>query len=79
MVRDCIAWTDWEARYTASQPVNFRRNLELLDAMYDYARFLGVFPLADPLEGLETDIRVAKALNIPTRPRVHREETSEPE
>lgn len=72
MVRNRTAWTEWEARYTASQPVDFHRNLEMLEAMYEYARFLGVFPLDNPLQGLETDIRVAKALNVPTAYRVDR-------
>lgn len=68
-------WADWEAAYTASQRPDFWRNLRLLEAMYEHARRLGAFPLADPLEGLETDIRVAKALNVPTRPRVQRDGT----
>ena len=72
MVQDRTEWTEWEARYTASQPVDFRRNLDLCEAMYEYARFLGVFPLDNPLQGLETDIRVAKALNVPTASRVDR-------
>jgi hypothetical protein len=75
MVRDGIAWAEWESRYTASQPVDFRRNMELLEAMYDYARFLGVFPPANALEGLETDIRVAKELNAPIRSRLQSDET----
>ncbi len=73
MVRDPTFWAEWEARYIASQPADFQRNLKMLEAMYEYARFLGVFPLADPLEGLETDIRVAKALNVPTPSRGPRE------
>jgi hypothetical protein len=31
--------------------------------MYDEARRLGVFPLKDPLEGLEVIIKMAKAVN----------------
>ena len=61
-------WAEGEARYIAIEPVDFQRNLRLLDAMYEHARALGVFPLADPLEGLETDIQVAKALNVQTTP-----------
>jgi len=64
MVRDKAFWGAWEDRYIASQPPDFLRNLQLLDGMYELARALGVFPLVNPLEGLETDIRVAKALNV---------------
>lgn len=66
MIRDAETWADWESRYLASQPADFLRNLKLLEAMYEHARALGVFPLADPLEGLEADIRVAKTLNVRT-------------
>jgi hypothetical protein len=66
MVRDRAFWEAWEAHYIASQPPDFPRNLQLLEGMYELARTMGVFPLANPLEGLETDIRVAKALNVST-------------
>lgn len=66
MVRDKAFWRAWEDSYIARQPPDLLRNLQLLEGMYDLARALGVFPLANPLEGLETDIRVAKALNVPT-------------
>jgi hypothetical protein len=59
-------WAEWESGYVASEPADFQRNLKIMEAMYEHARALGVFPLVDPLEGLETDIRVAKALNVPT-------------
>jgi len=40
------------------------KNLKLVEAMYKEARQLGIFPLEDPLEGLETDIRIARAVNL---------------
>lgn len=69
MVRDSTFLREWEDRYVASQPADFHANLRLVEAMYEHARALGVFPLADPLEGLETDIRVARVLNVPTASR----------
>ena len=66
MIRDKAFWGAWEDRYVANQPPDFLRNLQLLDGMYELARALGAFPPANPLEGLETDIRVAKALNVST-------------
>ena len=62
------------ARYIASQPPDFPRNLQLLEGMYELARTMGVFPLANPLEGLETNIRVAKALNVSKPSGNHRPE-----
>lgn len=46
-----------------SDPSDFHRNLQLIEAMYERARLLGIFPAADPLDGLESDISPAKALN----------------
>jgi len=35
----------------------------LLDSLYKEARALSVFPLQDPLSGLEIDIKIAKVVN----------------
>jgi hypothetical protein len=63
MIRDAAFWEKWEAQTLLSQPADFHQNLRLMEAMYEHARGLGVFPPANPLEGLETDISLAKALN----------------
>ena len=39
------------------------RNLKIVEALFQEAVELGVFPLKDPLEGLEVDIRIAKVIN----------------
>jgi hypothetical protein len=43
-------------------------NLRLFEALYREAQTLGVFPLADPLEGIDVDIRLAKALRALATP-----------
>ena len=63
MIRDVKLWTAWEAAGPLSEPLDFSRNLRLVQSMYDLARTLGAFPPADRLAGLETDIRMAKILN----------------
>jgi hypothetical protein len=63
MVRDVAFWEKWEREYAAKQPVDFARNLRLLDAMYEHARLLGAFPPINPLEGIERKIRLARILN----------------
>ena len=35
----------------------------IAEALYEEARALGVFPLKDSLDGIEVDIRLARALN----------------
>jgi hypothetical protein len=42
---------------------DFFKNLRIFEALYEEAKQLGVFPLKDPLEGIEVDIRLAKVLN----------------
>ena len=40
-----------------------RQNLRLIDSLYKEARALSVFPLRDPLSGLEIDIKIARVVN----------------
>jgi len=63
MIRDVKFWRQWEEKGPLREPADFARNLRLYDAMYELARTLGAFPPADPLEGIENKIRVAKILN----------------
>ena len=63
MIKDVAYWEAWELEYLQNDPVDFVRNLRLLDAMYEHARLLRAFPPADPLEGIEVKIRMARILN----------------
>jgi len=38
-------------------------NFELVEAMYEEALSLGVFPLKNKLDGIEVDLRIAKVVN----------------
>ena len=64
MIRDKAAWEAWENKHVAETPVDFHANLRLVEAMYDEARALGVFPTADPLEGLEVCVKLARTINV---------------
>jgi hypothetical protein len=68
MIRDAASWREWEERKLAHEPADYTRNLAIVEALYQEARLLGVFPLSDPMEGLEDKIRVAKILNARTSP-----------
>jgi|WetSurSiteA1Bulk_404760.scaffolds.fasta_scaffold44876_2 hypothetical protein len=39
------------------------RNFKIVEALYDEAVALGAFPLKNPLDGIEVDIKIAKAVN----------------
>lgn len=64
MIRDAKRLKEWEDDYRRSERADFFQNLRLYEALYREARALGIFPLKDPLEGLQGKIRLAKALNV---------------
>ena len=66
MIRDTVRLTQWERAYRRGEPADFFHNLRLYEALFEEARALGIFPLKDPLEGLEVKFRLAKALNVST-------------
>lgn len=72
MIKDVAAWTAWEEAGPLREAPDFQRNLRLLQSMYDLARSLGAFPPAEPLAGLETDIRMARVLNVRGAAATHR-------
>jgi hypothetical protein len=42
---------------------DFFRNLRIFEGLYQEAKKLGTIPPADPLEGIEKNIRLARVLN----------------
>ena len=63
MIKDIEHWNRWEQDYQRQQTVNIEQNFALMEGMYQEALHLGLFPIADPLAGLEPIIRYAKAIN----------------
>ena len=64
MIKDLTLWEKWERETVLREPADFRRNLRLLEAMYEEARALGVMAVPPGLEGLESRLRLAKVLNV---------------
>jgi hypothetical protein len=60
---DPKAWEESEEAIIRMEPQNLKRNFALMDAFYREAVKAGVFPSADPLEGLDVDIRIAQVVN----------------
>ena len=56
-----------KAQMKLSTPDYFR-NLTIFEGLYREAKTLGVLPAKDPLEGIDTDIRLAGILNVQTAP-----------
>ncbi len=73
MIRNRAYWEQWKKERIRNEPVDIEHNFAIMDAMYHHARALGVFPLADPLEGLDVRIKLAKAVNVSLPAREDRE------
>jgi len=44
--------------------VDYHRNLQIFEALYREACSLGVLPLKDPLDGIDSDIHLARIMNV---------------
>jgi len=64
MIKDTQLIEKFERNYIKKEHPDFFRNLKIFEAMYEEARALNIFPLKDPMEGLEEKIRFVKALNV---------------
>ena len=64
MVRDGETLRRFEEDLIRREPQRpFRESLQIYEAMWKEAVALGVLPLADPLDGIEADIELARVLN----------------
>ena len=64
MIKDTRMMKEFEKNYLKKDRPDFFRNLEIFEALYEEARAFNIFPLKDPMEGLEEKILFAKALNV---------------
>jgi hypothetical protein len=53
----------FEIEILRNEKLDTRKKFKIVEALYKEAVALRVFPLKDPLEGLEVDIRIAKVVN----------------
>ena len=59
----------FEKELIRSEKVDLRKNCAILDALYEEACALGVFPLEDPLDGFDVDLKIAQVINsVPKAP-----------
>ena len=54
----------FEKELMRSEPPDYRRNLRIVEALYEHARRVGALPREDPLDGIEVDIRLARVINF---------------
>ena len=63
MIKNANYLEEFEKEFIAGQKNDLLKNLEIYEAMWEMAKALGVFPLKDPYDGVEDDIRLAGILN----------------
>jgi hypothetical protein len=68
MIKNKEYLEEFEKQLAAKEKVDFFKNLEIYEALWHEAETLGIFPLKDPYDGVEDDIRLAKILSrLPQR------------
>jgi hypothetical protein len=64
MIRDVELVRRFEIEETRREPADYHKSLSIFEALWEHACRLGVLPPADPLEGIETVVRLAGALSV---------------
>jgi hypothetical protein len=67
MIRDRRTWEAFEAEWQRRNPPDLEVHFRIFDRMLELARALHAWPPADPLEGLEVDLQLARAINADVR------------
>jgi len=63
MIKNTSRLKEFEKNYARRQKPDLVQNLKILDQLYTEAKALSVFPLKDPLSGIDVDIKIAKVIN----------------
>ncbi len=63
MIKDSKLLASFEKRFISESRLSYEKALDLIEAMLEEALSLGIMPPDNPLEGIETDIRVARIIN----------------
>jgi hypothetical protein len=64
MIRNAKLLEKFERDQIRKSKPDYFQNLRIFESLYEEAMHLGIFPLNDPLEGIEVDINLARALNV---------------
>lgn len=64
MITNPSLWEAWETEFIRRTPVDFTRNLAVMEALREHAALLGVWGKRAPLDGLESRLELARILNV---------------
>ncbi len=69
MIRDPKLLRELDDRLAAQHPVDVSENRRIFEELWRHAVKVGALPPADPLDGIDVKIRLAKCLNALKAPR----------
>ncbi len=64
MIKNRRAIDSFENGLISSSGADYQQNLKIYEALYREARSIGIFPLKDPLDGIDSDIHLARVMNV---------------
>ena len=67
MIRNPAILAAFEQREIAGTPADPADNMRIFNELYQFAMTMGKFSASDPLEGIETKVRLAKILRSVSR------------
>lgn len=53
----------FEDELLKNEKVDLMKNIKIIDALYEEAVALGIFPLKNLLDGLDVDMKIVKVIN----------------
>ena len=63
MIKNPKTLENFEKKYIKKNNLTFRQKLKIYENLWAEALLIKVLPSKDPLEGIETDIKIARILN----------------
>ena len=63
MIKDARTLIKFKREQAKKEKNSYLDSLKIFEALWKEGVSFGVLPLKDPLEGIETDIRIARILN----------------
>ena len=63
MIKNYKKFKEFEDKLISQDKANMEKNFLIVEELYKEAVELGAFPLKDPLDDIDVDIKLAKILN----------------
>lgn len=64
MIKDIKYFEKFEDKFKSEQKLSYENALTIIESLWEEGMMLKVLPPKNPIEGIETDIKIAKILNL---------------